>query len=157
MAGLFDIDPKVLRKMTPSQILELRKIYAGDVEAQNLLAPADHYLFGRDVAATEGPLAALAVGAVAPAYYPIKALAKKLGVGMGDDPTQTSDPSWDQLKSAYAGLGAGLLDWSKSKARTAGLLPYAEPELPSIRLRKERKENKDLSVDNYLQNNGWML
>lgn len=132
MAGLFDIDPKVLRKMTPSQILELRKIYAGDVEAQNLLAPADHYLFGRDVAATEGPLAALAVGAVAPAYYPIKALAKKLGVGMGDDPTQTSDPSWDQLKSAYAGLGAGLLDWSKSKiktkVRTAGLLPYAEPD-----------------------------
>jgi len=116
MAGLFEIDPKELRKLTPSQILKLRELYSGDVEAQNLLAPADHYIFGRDVAAND-PLTALAVGAVAPAYYPIKGLAKKLGIGMGDDPTQTSDPSWDQLKSAYAGLGAGLMDWGKEKLK----------------------------------------
>ena len=124
MAGLFEIDPKELRKLTPSQVLQLREMYAGDTEAQNVLAPVDHYLFGKDVASTD-PLAALGVAAVAPAYYPIKGLAKKLGIGMGSDPNQTSDPSWDQLKSAYEGLGAGLFDWNKSKVKTrvrSGLL-----------------------------------
>jgi hypothetical protein len=133
MPGLFD--QKELRKLTPAQILELRRLNAGNTEIQNELAPADHYLFGKDVG-SQGLLPALAVGAAAPAYYPIKGIAKKLGIGMGDDPTQTSDPSWDQLLSAYEGLGAGLMDWSKSKVKTrvrqpAGLLPQNDTDVTS--------------------------
>jgi hypothetical protein len=114
---LFDMTPEELRKLTPSQIVKLREMDAGVKDAQDVLAPADHYIFGQDIARNVGPHAALAVGAVAPAYYAGKVLARQFGLPIlqGDDPTQTSDPSWEQLFSAYAGLLSGTADWGMDR------------------------------------------
>ena len=107
----FPFSDEQLRGLTPAQILQLRELHAGNVQAQNALAPVDHRMFTRDAAATGGPIAALAIGVASPFYQMMKAL------GVGKD-AQTSDPSFKQFVEGYKGLGEGLMDWSKSKVKT---------------------------------------
>lgn len=178
MAGLFEIGTDdELANMSFEDIRRLRGLFP-DKASQNRLAPFDRSSDVLEQMKAGGPIAGL-YGLGTPIFELLKLLSP---TNMGS----RSDPSFASAMSGISAFGKGLTDWNKSKVttkvRTAGLLPYVEPELPSIatraapmtefldgkanesatmqdiiRLMKERKENKDLSVDNYLQNNGWML
>lgn len=121
-----------LRGLTPAQILQLRELYAGNVQAQNKMAPVDHRMFTRDAVAAGGPITALAVGMASPFYQMMKVL------GVGRD-AQTSDPSLKQFVEGYKGLGEGLMDWSKSKSKvktkvkSSGATPGQQTFLDNLR------------------------
>jgi hypothetical protein len=104
---------ELLKSLSPSQIIELRKIMAGNTAAQNRLAPIDHEMFTRDAVATEGPLAALAIGAATPLYQLSKMQYGPHSAGSVD--SETSQPSWEQFVAGYRGLGSGLRDWTRNK------------------------------------------
>ena len=106
---------ELLRSLSPSQIIELRKLMAGNQAAQNRLSSVDHRMFTRDAAATEGPLAALGIGLVSP-FYQMKKLGDYKNMEYQPPDNQTSEPSWQQFIEGYKGLGEGLGDWAKNKA-----------------------------------------
>jgi hypothetical protein len=103
-----------LAKLTPEQILKLRHMMAGNLGAQNKLAPVDHRMFTRDAAATEGPLAALGIGMVSP-FYQLKKLGNYRDMQYVPEDPEQSEPSWDQFIQGYQGLAEGLGDWGKRK------------------------------------------
>jgi len=72
---------------------------APDKATQNLLAPYEHRAFARE-ATSENPLAALSLALGIPVYQ----LAKILG-----QTNSRSDPSLEQVKQGYLGIGEGLL------------------------------------------------
>ena len=96
--------------LDPIEILRMRYANPFNRMAQNRLAPIDHQIFTREAAREGGPLTALALGLAAPAYY------VKKKVFAGDE--FTSDPSMEQIRREYIGLGQGLKDWHQSKVKT---------------------------------------
>lgn len=85
--------------------------------AQNRLAPIDHQIFTRDAVNEGGPGTALALGVAAPAYQ-----VKKM-FETGDQ--FTSDPSFEQLRREYMGIGLGLKDWMSNKTnRLADIIEH---------------------------------
>jgi hypothetical protein len=100
--------------------------------AQNHLAPYEHQAFVRYATQEDGPLMGGLLAAGGAPYY----LAKKLS---SDNFGARSDPSLGQIGAGLMGFGQGLQNWNASKVKTkvrdAGLLPYTEPDLPSIATR----------------------
>jgi hypothetical protein len=101
-----------LLSLRPEEILALRYSHPNNVLAQNRLAPIDHQTFTREAVGQEGPLTAAGLGLVAPAYQVKKMLTK------GDQ--FTSEPSIEQLRREYLGMGLGLKDWYMNKANRLG-------------------------------------
>lgn len=168
LSGMSFLDLVKLREQNPGK------------EAQNHLAPYEHQAFVRYTTQEDGPLMGGLLAAGGVPYY----MAKKMSPSNFG---ARSDPSLQQVGAGLLGFGQGLQDWSASKVKTrvrdAGLLPYTEPDMPSIATRaapmtefaaqqdpespatpqdivdqmKRREEMKRLLTSGYLQARGGSL
>lgn len=85
--------------MSNEELMQLRKQYNQDTEAQDVLAPLEHQAFAREWT-QENPFAAtVSLPFAIPAYT----AAKYLGLT-----GSRSSPSLSQLTAGYKGLGQGL-------------------------------------------------
>ena len=96
------MDPGLLGSMGFNDLWRMRNAAQGK-DAQNAIAPYEHRAFTRE-ATQENPLAALSLSLGIPVYQ----LAKMLGLT-----DSRSDPSLEQAKQAYIGVGEGLLSHFK--------------------------------------------
>jgi hypothetical protein len=92
------MDNGILGSMGFNDLWRMRNAAQGK-ESQNAIAPYEHRAFARE-ATQENPLSALSLALGIPAYQ----LAKLLGLT-----DSRSDPSLEQMKQGYIGVGEGLL------------------------------------------------
>ncbi|GAB3253173.1 hypothetical protein [Chitinimonas naiadis] len=90
----------ILAQMSWDALLELRKQYDGDKEAQNRLAPFEHRAYAREAVMAEPIRAGIGQSIMIPLYT----LAKAAGIQSG-----RSDPSLKEIIQGYAGVGDGLI------------------------------------------------
>ena len=90
-----------LAGMTHSGLIALRNKLATQ-QLQNKVAPFEHRAFARE-SVTENPLMALSLALATPAYQISKALPKSVTGNKS-----RSEPSLEQLKQGFIGIGEGL-------------------------------------------------